>query len=90
MSYAEYSLDYIRNDAALSGLKAVAENELYTIPSEIEAWDYPQPSSILGLLWMAHILHPELVSKEDYLKEAQAFYKTYFGLAVTEEQLGVA
>ena len=90
VSYAEYSLDDIRNDAALSGLKAVAEDELYTIPSEIEAWDYPQPTSILGLLWMTHILHPELVSREDYLTEAKEFYETYFNLEVTEEQLGVA
>ena len=89
VSYAEYTLDDIRNDAALSGLKAVAEDKLYTVPSEIEAWDYPQPSSILGLLWMAHILHPELVSEEEYVKEAQQFYQTYFGLEVTKEQLGI-
>lgn len=89
VSYAEYSLDDIRNDAALSGLGAVKEDKLYTVPSEIEAWDYPQPSSILGLLWMAHILHPELVTEDDYVKEAQQFYQTYFGLEVTKEQLGV-
>lgn len=89
VSYAEYSLDDIRNDAALSGLEAVTADRLYTVPSEIEAWDYPQPSSILGLLWMAHILHPELVSEEEYVKEAQEFYQTYFGLEVSKEQLGV-
>ena len=70
-------------------VRAVAENQLYTVPSEIEAWDYPQPSSILGLLWMTHILHPDLISQEDYIKEAQQFYQTYFDLAVTQEQLGV-
>ncbi len=66
VSYAEYTLEDIRADGALSGLRAVAEDRLYTVPSEIEAWDYPQPSSILGLLWMAHVLHPELVSEEEY------------------------
>ena len=89
VSYAEYALDDIRGDAALSGLRAVKEDRLYTVPSEIEAWDYPQPSSILGLLWMTHILHPELVSREEYVKGAQEFYQTYFGLEVSEEQLGV-
>lgn len=89
VSYAEYSLDDIRNDPALSGLEAVTADRLYTVPSEIEAWDYPQPSSILGLLWMAHILHPELVTEDDYVKEAQQFYQTYFGLEVTKEQLGI-
>lgn len=89
VSYAEYSLDDIRNDGALAGLKAVAEDRLYTVPSEIEAWDYPQPSSILGLLWMTHILHPELVTEDDYVKEAREFYKTYFDLDVTQAQLGL-
>ena len=85
----QYALDDIRGDAALSGVRAVAEDRLYTVPSEIEAWDYPQPSSILGLLWMTHILHPELVTEEDYVKEAREFYKTYFDLDVTEAQLGL-
>ena len=89
VSYAEYALDDIRGDAALSGLRAVKGDRLYTVPSEIEAWDYPQTSSILGLLWMTHILHPELVSREEYVKEAQEFYQTYFGLEVSEEQLGI-
>lgn len=67
----------------------MAEDRLYTVPSEIEAWDYPQPSSILGLLWMTHILHPELVTEDDYVKEAREFYKTYFDLDVTQAQLGL-
>jgi len=89
VQYAEYALDDIRNDAALSGLKAVAEDKLYTVPSQIEAWDYPQPSSILGLLWMTHILHPELMGEEDYVKEARQFYQTYFGIEITREQMGL-
>lgn len=89
VQYAEYALDDIRNDAALSGLKAVTEDRLYLVPSPIEAWDYPQPSSILGLLWMTHILHPELMGEEDYVKEARQFYQTYFGIEITREQMGL-
>ena len=90
VQYAQYTLDDIRNDPALSGIRAVAENRLHIIPSPIEAWDYPQPSSILGLLWMTHILHPDLISWEDYLTEAQSFYRTYFDLEIVQEQLGAA
>lgn len=89
VQYAQYTLEDIRSDKALSGIRAVAADRLYTIPSPIEAWDYPQPSSILGLLWMTHILHPDLISREDYIKEAQQFYQTYFGIEATQEQLGV-
>ena len=90
VQYAQYTLDDIRNDPALSGVRAVAENRLNIIPSPIEAWDYPQPSSILGLLWMTHILHPELVSREEYFTEARNFYRTYFGLEIAEDQAGAA
>lgn len=90
VQYAEYSPDDIRSDTALAGIRAVAGDRIYTVPSEIEAWDYPQPSSILGLLWMTHILHPSLVTEEEYLREAQLFYQTYFGIEVTKEQMGIA
>lgn len=90
VSYAEYTLDDIRNDPALAGVKAVTEDQLYMVPSQIEAWDYPQPSSVLGLLWMTHVLHPELVSQEEYAGEAKNFYKTYFNIDLTDEQMGIA
>lgn len=90
VSYAEYTLDDIRSDPALAGVKAIAEDKLYTVPSEIEAWDYPQPSSILGLLWMTHVLHPELVSYEEYVDEAKNFYRIYFNIDLTDEQMGIA
>lgn len=89
VQYAAYSLDDLQSDEALAGIRAVADGRLYTIPSEIEAWDYPQPSSILGLLWMTHILHPDLISEEEYLREAEQFYQTYFDLEVTKAQLGL-
>ena len=41
VQYATYSLDDLRSDEALAGVRAVADGRLYTIPSEIEAWDYP-------------------------------------------------
>lgn len=84
VQYAEYTLDDIRSDPALSGVKAVAENRLDIIPSSIEAWDYPQPSSILGLLWMTHVLHPDLISWETYRDEVRQFYQTYYGLTLPE------
>jgi iron complex transport system substrate-binding protein len=89
VSYAQYTLDDILSDAALGALTAVEDQAVYMVPSSIEAWDYPQPSSILGLLWMTHILHPELISQEDYMARAQEFYSTYFGLDVTAQQLGL-
>ena len=85
VNYAEYSLDDLKNDAALKDLRAVKEEKVYMIPSKIEAWDYPQPSSVLGLYWMASVLHPELVAPEKYSSEAIQFYKNYYNIDVTNE-----
>ncbi|MGN1148922.1 MAG: ABC transporter substrate-binding protein [Lachnospiraceae bacterium] len=89
VNYAEYSLEDILNDSALAEVSAVKEGKVYTFPSQIEAWDYPTPSSVLGVLWLTYKLHPEVYSKEQYVEEAQEFYKTYFDITVTEEQLGL-
>ena len=87
VSYAEYSIDDLKNDEALKDLTAVKEGRIYQIPSKIEAWDYPQPSSVLGLYWMAGILHPELVEATRYQTEAKEFYKTYYNIEITNEDL---
>lgn len=86
---ADYTLDDIKNDTALSEVSAIKNGNLYIFPSEIEAWDYPTPSSVLGVLWLTWRLHPEVYTKEQYAAEAQSFYKTYFDIDVTESQLGI-
>lgn len=78
VSYSEYSADDILADESLAGLSAVQNQQIMTIPSTIEAWDYPAPSSVLGVIWLTHTLHPELLSKDEYIAEAEDFYKTYF------------
>lgn len=89
VNYAEYSLADIREDEALSEITAVKEGRIFTFPSRIEAWDYPTPSSVLGVLWLTCQLHPEVYSREQYIREAKEFYQTYFDITVTEEQLGL-
>ncbi len=86
---ASYSADDIKNTEGLSEVEAVKSDRIYEIPSAIEPWDYPTSSSVLGLLWMSHILHPELVSRDDYINEAKNFYKTFFDIDVTEADLGI-
>ncbi|RZT01121.1 ABC transporter substrate-binding protein [Cuneatibacter caecimuris] len=90
VSYAEYTLEEIEENAALKQTAAVQKGNVLTFPSEIEAWDYPTPSSVLGVLWLTSRLHPELYSEEAYLKDAEDFYSRFFGITVTKEALGVS
>lgn len=89
VSYAEYTLEDIKNDKALQTVDAVKEDNVLFFPSEIEPWDYPTPSSILGVLWLTHVLHEDLYTKEAYITEAEEFYRTFFDIDVTEAQLGL-
>lgn len=86
---AEYSREDILADEALSAVDAVKNGNVFRFPSVIEAWDYPTPSSVLGVLWLTHMLHPEVYSMEQYLEEARDFYSEFFGISVTDQQLGV-
>lgn len=89
VNYAEYALDDILKDEALSTVTAVQEGNVKTFPSNLEPWDYPTPSSVLGILWLTHELHPDLYTEEDYVKEAEGFYKEFFDIEVSKEDLGL-
>ena len=87
--YASYSKDDILKDERLKGINAIKNNKIYVFPSTLEAWDYPTPSSMLGILWLENNLHPDLYSKEDYIKDAKDFYKEFYDIEVSEEELGL-
>lgn len=89
VSYAEYSLSDILDDEKLAQVQAVAEGQVKTFPSTIEAWDYPTPSSVLGILWLAQELHPDLYARDTYIQEAKDYYEHFFGIEVTEAELGL-
>lgn len=89
VSYAEYSLDDIRNDIALAEINAIKDDNVFSFPSAIEPWDYPTPSSVLGVLYLTHTLHPDLYREEDYVTEATEFYKEFFDIDVALEDLGL-
>lgn len=89
VSYAEYNLTDITSDAKLSEVQAVKDENVKMFPSNIEPWDYPTPSSVLGILWLTHVLHPDLYSEEEYIQEAQDFYQNFFGIQVEASDLGL-
>lgn len=89
VGYASYSKDDILKDERLKGVNAINNNKVYVFPSTLEAWDYPTPSSMLGILWLENNLHPDLYSKEDYIKDAKEFYKEFYDIEVSEEELGL-
>lgn len=89
VNYASYDKSELTGDAQLASVSAIQKDQVYTFPSVLEAWDYPTPSSILGILWLTQKLHPELYSVETYIKDAQDFYQTFYDITITEEDMGL-
>lgn len=76
---ADYTAEDIAADPVYAALEAVQNGRVITFPSDIEAWDYPTPSCVLGQLFMASVIHPELVSEVDFIETAKSFYSDIFG-----------
>lgn len=87
--YATYTVESLLDDPKWSGIKAIRNKAVYVFPSELEPWDYPTASAVLGLRWGLYSLHPELYSLNDLMKNADEFYNMVYGVKFTAEQLGI-
>lgn len=68
----------------IQGLNAVKNKEVYQIPSNIAAWDMPQPTSVLAILWMSKTLYPEVFTDLDIQAEANEYYSSFYGKSFDE------
>lgn len=82
-SDAEYSKEDVLNDANIKDITAIKSNAVVAMPNNLEAWDSPVPSSVLGSLWMASELYPEKYSKEDFNEDVKEFYSTFYNFEAT-------
>lgn len=84
---AVYSKEDVINDNNLKGIAAIEEGNVFVMPSEFEAWDSPVPSSILGKMWLASVLHPEEYPYDRFVDEVYGFYKEFYGFEIDKEVL---
>lgn len=83
-SDASYSVDDVLADPNLASCSAVANGKVYQLPDKAEAWDSPVPSGILGAMWLAGVLHPEVFSAEDCAEAIDTYYETFYGFTYSE------
>ncbi|MDQ0149441.1 ABC transporter substrate-binding protein [Eubacterium multiforme] len=89
VGYAKYTVKDVLNDSRLKGVKAIKDKKVYVFPSKLEPWDYPTPSSILGILWIVNNLHSDKLSTEQFEKDAKEFYKKFYNIDVTNKEIGI-
>ena len=89
VSYSDFTEADILSDSRFASLDAVKNGQIFLFPSPIEPWDYPTASSALGFYWLAAQLHPDVITPEEYVTIAEDFYRTFFNISVTDDDLGV-
>lgn len=70
-----------------SVLRAVQDGKVYKCPLGTYRWYPPSSDSPLMLLWMATHNHPELFEDIDMNAEAMDYFKRFYNVDLTDEQL---
>lgn len=83
-SDAEYSVEDVLSDPNLAGVDAVKNQKVFQMPNKTENWDTPIPSSILGIEWLASVLHDGIVTEEDFKQLADDYYGKFYGFKYSE------
>ena len=84
---AAYTVDDVLSDPELAALQAVQSGAVYQMPRGFEAWDSPVPSGVLGALWLASTLHPDVYPREIYTEAATQLYEAFYGFTPDEALL---
>lgn len=83
-SDAAYRVEDVLADPNLAGCAAVVSGNVYQLPNKAEAWDSPVPSGILGALWLANVLHGDLLTEADCTNRIDEYYETFYNFTYSE------
>ncbi len=79
-----YGKDQILENPQFQTITAIKEKKIVSFPSNIGWWDYPAPHCVLGVVWSAKTLYPDLFADIDMVVVANAFYKQFNGHSFEE------
>lgn len=69
-----------------SGVKAIQKKQAYKMPLGMYRSYTPGVDTPITLLWLAKTVYPERFSDVDIIKEVRDYYKTVFGVTLTDTQ----
>lgn len=78
------SADEVRKNRQWAGLKAVRSGNVHVIPQGVFAWEYASGESVLLMIHLAKILHPDLFRDWDMKQEMREFYSQVYGKRITD------
>jgi iron complex transport system substrate-binding protein len=72
-------------EADWQSVRAVQTGRVIRMPRIFAPMDTPLPESLLGVVWLSSVLYPEQATF-DVRAEANAFYETYYGYALSQAE----
>ena len=76
----------ILDNADWAAIDAVKAGRVHRMPRVIGPMDTPVPESLLGIVWMAKLFYPDLVSL-DLEVEVTRYYGFYYDFVLTDEEV---
>lgn len=84
--YGGASVEAITESPEWQIIAAVEFGRVYRMPKLVAPWDTPTPDSVLGIIWLAERLNPEL-SGLSCAEEISFFYQTFYNYSISGEEL---
>ncbi len=84
--YGGASVGAITDSSEWQILTAVQEGQVFRMPKLVVPWDTPAPDSVLGIIWMAERLNPDLIAFS-CAEESEFFYNTFYNYAISGEEI---
>lgn len=85
---AVYSAKDLLKDPTWAEVTAVKNGNVYEMPAEADSWEFPGAVSALGIDYMMHVMHPELLDDETLEQHVSEFYELSYGRSFERDELG--
>ncbi len=85
---AVYSAKDLLKDPTWAEVTAVKNGNVYEMPAEADSWEFPGAVSALGIDYMMHVMHPELLDEKTLEQHVNDFYELTYGRSFDREELG--
>ncbi len=86
LAFAE-ELPALLADPRLADIPAVRNRRVFAVPHGIHIWTHYTPEQPLGILWLARLLHRDSCGDLPVAAESREFYRRFFGIELTEDEL---
>jgi iron complex transport system substrate-binding protein len=82
--YYSGTVEELKNRPELQELKAVKNDNVFRFPSQVEPWDFPSPSSYLGIVWLAKKIYQAKFDDLNLQEIIDDYYNTLYSKSYQE------